>query len=95
MKLFAIKQFYANLIGTANLYDERWRRVYRRLAFRKGAAIAKAAVARNPAVRLYILLRDGTDDEEICRRGPAGRGQVRMPGSLGMYRRSNLDRDAD
>jgi transposase len=54
---------------TASRYDERLRRVYRRLAFRKGSAIAKVAVARKLAIRLYIMLRDGIDYQEFCRRG--------------------------
>lgn len=43
--------------------------IYRRLAFRKGAAIAKVAVARKLAIRLYIMRRDRIDYAEICRRG--------------------------
>jgi transposase len=54
---------------TASRYDPRLRRAYRRLAFRKGAPIAKVAVARKLAIRLYIMLRDGIDYEEFCRRG--------------------------
>jgi len=54
---------------TASRYDERLRRVYRRLAFRKGAAVAKVAVARKLAIRLYIMLRDRIDYTEFCRRG--------------------------
>jgi transposase len=54
---------------TASRYDAGLRRMYRRLAFRKGAAIAKVAVARKLAIRLYILLRDGIDYSEFCRRG--------------------------
>jgi len=45
------------------------RRAYRRLTFRKGAAVAKVAVARKLAIRLYIMLRDGIDYPEFCRRG--------------------------
>jgi transposase len=54
---------------TASRYDERLRRAYRRLAFRKGAAIAKVAMARKLAIRLYIMLRDRIDYQEFCRRG--------------------------
>ncbi len=54
---------------TASRYDSRLRRAYRRLAFRKGAPVAKVAVARKLAIRLYIMLRDGIDYEEFCRRG--------------------------
>ena len=55
--------------GIASRYDQRLRRVYRRLAFRKGAAVAKVAVARKLAIRLYIMLRDRIDYAEFCRRG--------------------------
>jgi transposase len=55
--------------GVASRYDPGLRRVYRRLAFRKGAAVAKVAVARKLAIRLYIMLRDGIDYPEFCRRG--------------------------
>jgi transposase len=55
--------------GIASRYDERLRRAYRRLAFRKGAAIAKVAMARKLAIRLYIMLRDRIDYQEFCRRG--------------------------
>jgi transposase len=54
---------------TASRYDARLRRAYRRLAFRKGAAIAKVAVARKLAIRLFIMLRDQIDYAEFCRRG--------------------------
>jgi transposase len=55
--------------GVASRYDPRLRRAYRRLAFRKGPAIAKVAVARKLAFRLYIMLRDRIDYQEFCRRG--------------------------
>jgi transposase len=55
--------------GIASRYDPRLQRAYRRLAFRKGAAVAKVAIARKLAIRLYIMLRDGIDYEEFCRRG--------------------------
>ena len=55
--------------GVATRYDPCPQRVYRRLAFRKGAAIAKVAVARKLAIRLYIMLRDRIDYREFCRRG--------------------------
>jgi transposase len=55
--------------GIASRYDPRLQRAYRRLAFRKGAAIAKIAIARKLAIRLYIMLKDGIDYQEFCRRG--------------------------
>jgi transposase len=54
---------------TASRYDPRLRRAYRRLAFRKGMAVAKVAIARKLAIRLYIMLRDKIDYPEFCRRG--------------------------
>ncbi|HET7101488.1 MAG TPA: transposase, partial [Terriglobia bacterium] len=62
---------------TASRYDPRLQRAYRRLVFRKGAPIAKVAVARKLAIRLYIMLRDGIDYEEFCRRGSVPRGAER------------------
>jgi transposase len=55
--------------GVASRFDPGLRRMYRRLAFRKGAAIAKVAVARKLAIRLFIMLRDRIDYQEFCRRG--------------------------
>ena len=54
---------------TASRYDERLRRAYRRLVLRTGAPIAKVAMARKLAIRLYIMLRDRIDYQEFCRRG--------------------------
>ena len=67
---------------TASRYDPRLKRAYRRLAFRKGAAIAKVAVARKLAIRLYVMLREGIDYEEFCRRGPDGSGRGSHAGML-------------
>lgn len=53
----------------ASRYDAGLQRCYRRLAFRKGVAHAKVAVARKLAIRLYIMLRDGIDYAEFVRRG--------------------------
>lgn len=54
---------------TASRFDPSLRRTYRRLAFRKGAASAKVAVARKLLIRLFIMLRDGIDYTEFVRRG--------------------------
>jgi len=48
----------------------------RRLAFRKGAASAKVAVARKLAIRLYIMLRDKIDYAEFCRRRGSHAGML-------------------
>jgi len=42
---------------TASRYDEELRRDYQRLKFRRGTAVAKVAIARKLAVRLYGKLR--------------------------------------
>ena len=59
----------AEAAQTASRLNPGLQRVYRRLAFRKGAASAKVAVARKLAIRLYIMLRDQIDYAEFCRRG--------------------------
>ncbi len=65
---------------SASRYDASLRRAYRRLAFRKGAASAKVAVARKLAIRLYIMLRDKIDYAEFCRRG----SHAGMPGQVAL-----------
>jgi len=42
---------------SASRYDEELRRNYQRLKFRRGSAVAKVALARKLAVRLYWKLR--------------------------------------
>jgi len=54
---------------TASRSDPQLRRAYRRLVFRKGRPVAKVAIARKLAIRLYIMLRDKIDYPEFCRRG--------------------------
>ena len=58
---------------TAARRDPELGRVYQRLKFRKGSAIAKVAVARKLAVRLYWMLRSRSDYAAL----------VRMSGSSG------------
>jgi len=43
---------------TASLYDPELRRDYQRLKFRRGRGVAKVAIARKLAVRLYWKLRE-------------------------------------
>ena len=54
---------------TASRFDPALKRLYRRLAFRKGSASAKVAVARNLLIRLYNMWRDRIDYAEFVRRG--------------------------
>ncbi len=48
---------------TASRADEELRRDYRRLVFRRGKAVAKVAIARKLAVRLYWTLRQAAQPE--------------------------------
>jgi transposase len=50
---------------TAARKDAELRRLYQRLKFRRGSQIAKVAVARRLAVRLYWMLRSGADYGEL------------------------------
>src|ERR1700693_686446 len=54
---------------TASRLDPELRRDYQRLKFRRGSTVAKVAIARNLAVRLYWKLREG------AQRVPSGRRQ--------------------
>ena len=55
--------------------DAELRRLYQRLKFRRGSQIAKVAVARRLAVRLYWMLRSRADYGELLAQ------LVRLPGS--------------
>ena len=44
---------------TAARYDPQLKRFYRRLAARKNRSVAKVAVARKLATRMYLMLREG------------------------------------
>lgn len=57
--------------------DEGLRQVYRRLLARRGQAVAKVAIARHLLIRAFIMLRDGIDYSEFCRRGVAARSSRR------------------
>jgi transposase len=52
---------------TAVRYDAELGRFYRRLAARKHRALAKVAVARKLAVRLYLMLREDWNYAQLCR----------------------------
>ena len=58
---------------TAARFDPQLGRVYQRLKFRRGASVAKVAVARKLAVRMYWMLRSTADYAQL----------VRMQGSPG------------
>lgn len=52
---------------SAARYDAELGRFYRRLAARKHRALAKVAVARKLAVRLYLMLREDWTYAQLCR----------------------------
>jgi transposase len=52
---------------TAARFDPQLRRVYQRLKFRRGASVAKVAVARKLAVRMYWMLRSAADYAQLVR----------------------------
>jgi len=52
---------------TAARYDPELGRFYRRLAVRKHRALAKVAVARKLAMRLYLMLREDWNYAQLCR----------------------------
>ena len=52
---------------TAARYDQELGRFYRRLAVRKHRGLAKVAVARKLATRLYLMLREDWDYAQLCK----------------------------
>jgi len=52
---------------TAVRFDPELRRDYQRLKFRRGGSVAKVAMARKLAVRLYWMLRSGADYAQLVR----------------------------
>ncbi|MFI5098834.1 MAG: IS110 family transposase [Candidatus Acidiferrales bacterium] len=61
---------------TAARHDPELRRMYQRLKFRKGSAIAKVALARKLAVRLYWMLRSQSDYAHLVRMSGSSSGAV-------------------
>jgi len=52
--------------------DEQWRRQYAHIAMRRNKAIAKVAMARKLAVRLFWMWRQGWDYQQLKKFGPHG-----------------------
>jgi transposase len=75
------------LIEAANhtaRFDPQLRQDYQRLKFRRGNAVAKVAIARKLAVRMYWMLRSGADYAQLVRRqGSPGATLVDASPSLG------------
>jgi transposase len=61
------------LLGQAALAvarcDEQWHRQYARLSIRRNHAIAKVAIARKLAVRLFWMWRRGWDYQQLKKFG--------------------------
>jgi transposase len=75
------------LIEAANhtvRFDPQLRQDYQRLKFRRGNAVAKVAIARKLAVRMYWMLRSGADYAQLVRRqGSPAATLVNASSSLG------------
>src|SRR5713101_8080084 len=56
--------------------DPALRQDYQRLKFRRGHAVAKVAIARKLAVRMYWMLRSGADYARLVRRQGSPRGTL-------------------
>jgi len=56
--------------------DPELRQDYQRLKFRRGHAVAKVAIARKLAVRMYWMLRSGADYARLVRRQGSPRGTL-------------------
>ena len=68
----------------AVLKDPELRQDYQRLKFRRGHAVAKVAIARKLAVRMYWMLRTGANYAQLVRRqGSPGATLVEATPSLG------------
>jgi transposase len=65
-------------------FDPELRQDYQRLKFRRGHAVAKVAIARKLAVRMYWMLRSGAEYAQLVRRqGSPGATLVDASSSLG------------
>jgi len=61
---------------TAARFDPHLRRMYQRLKFRRGAGVAKVAIARKLAVRMYWMLRTPADYAQLVRMQGSPRGTL-------------------
>ena len=63
-----VRWLLIEMVHHAVRQDPELRQDYQRLKFRRGHAVAKVAVARKLAVRLYWMLRSGADYAQLVRR---------------------------
>jgi hypothetical protein len=75
--------------------DPELKRFYRRKLVQKGLGKARVAVARKLGIRLWIMLRDGIDYEEFCRRGQMQQSGVACAGMLEVANGANRHRPVD
>jgi len=61
---------------TASRFHPELRRNYQRLKSRRGSAVAKVAIARKLAVRLYWMLREKADHAQLVRMQGSPRGTL-------------------
>ena len=65
-------------------WDPELKQSCRRKLIQKGLGKARAAVARKLGIRMWIMLRDGIEYNEFCRRGQmqqqSGDARAGMPG---------------
>jgi transposase len=66
---------------TAARYDPELRRTYQRLKFRRVSGVAKVAIARRLAVRLYWMLRARVDYAQLVRMSGSPSSAVVPPGA--------------
>jgi len=64
----------------AQRYDVAWHRQYLRLARNKHHGVAKVAIARKLAIRLYWMLRSGQDYEQVRERSSHAGQSVDLQG---------------
>ena len=74
---------------TASIYDPELRRSYQRLKFRRGSGVAKVAIARKLAVRLYGKLREAAQPVSLRGRRKPIVFLIERPASSGKRRRSS------
>jgi len=79
-----VRWLLVEVVHQAVRQDPELRQDYQRLKFRRGHAVAKVAIARKLAVRMYWMLRSGADYARLVRRqGSPGPTLMNASSSLG------------
>jgi transposase len=71
-----VRWLLVEAVHHAVLHDPELRQDYQRLKFRRGFAIAKVAIARKLAVRMYWMLRNTADYAQLVRKQGSPRGTL-------------------